>query len=247
MRKNAFLFIIMLSLMLMLASCGEAQKEAEVSAIREAALADGTITVVLDAGHGLGDVGALNEENLGEVTEADINFAFTMLTKDALEARGYTVILTHDDETKPDTAYDDGKPTYGPGERADFSNAQPADIFLSFHSDSFPTNTDVYGTRVYYPVDTPNSTAADKLLAEALKTALDAAFPDGKSVGVRDMHGEDCYTVLYRTTVPSVLVEIGFISNAGDAARLTDADFRAAFAAAVADAVDAYFGAPTEK
>ena len=39
MRKNAFLFIIMLSLMLMLASCGEAQKEAEVSAIREAALA----------------------------------------------------------------------------------------------------------------------------------------------------------------------------------------------------------------
>lgn len=247
MRKNAFLFIIMLSLMLMLASCGEAQKEAEVSAIREAALADGTIAVVLDAGHGLGDVGALNEENLGEVTEADINFAFTMLTKDALEARGYTVILTHDGETKPDTAYDDGKQTYGPGERADFSNAQPADIFLSFHSDSFPTNTDVYGTRVYYPVDTPNSTAADKLLAEALKTALDAAFPDGKSVGVRDMHGEDCYTVLYRTTVPSVLVEIGFISNAGDAARLTDADFRAAFAAAVADAVDAYFGAPTEK
>ena len=247
MRKNAFLFIIVLSLMLMLASCGEAQKEAEVSAIREAALADGTITVVLDAGHGLGDVGALNEENLGEVTEADINFAFTMLVKDGLESRGYTVILTHDGETKPDTAYNDGKPTYGPGERADFSNAQPADVFLSFHSDSFPSNTDVFGTRVYYPVDTPHSTAADKLLAEALKAAIDKAFPDGKAVGVRDMHGEDCYTVLYRTTVPSVLIEIGFISNAGDAARLTDEDFRRTFSDAVCNAIDAYFGAPAEE
>ena len=239
MKKTTCFLIITMLLFLLLPSCGEAQKEAEMSAIREAALADGAITVVLDAGHGLGDVGALNEENLGEVTEAEINFAFTMLVKDGLESRGYTVILTHDGETKPDTAYDDGKPTYGPGE--------PADVFLSFHSDSFPSNTDVFGTRVYYPVDTPHSTAADKLLAEALKAAIDKAFPDGKAVGVRDMHGEDCYTVLYRTTVPSVLIEIGFISNAGDAARLTDETFRTTFADAVCNAIDAYFGAPTEE
>ena len=90
-------------------------------------------------------------------------------------------------------------------------------------------------------------TYADKLLAEAVKTAIDAAFPDGKAVGLRDMHGEDCYTVLYRTTVPSVLIEIGFISNAGDAARLTDATFRTTFADAVCNAIDAYFGAPTEE
>lgn len=247
MKKTTCFLIITMLLFLLLPSCGEMQKEAEMSAIREAALADGAITVVLDAGHGLGDVGALNEENLGEVTEAEINFAFTMLVKDGLESRGYTVILTHDGETKPDTAYDDGKPTYGPGERADFSNAQPADVFLSFHSDSFPSNADVYGTRVYYPVNTPNATAADKLLAEAVKTAIDAAFPDGKAVGLRDMHGEDCYTVLYRTTVPSVLIEIGFISNAGDAARLTDATFRTTFADAVCNAIDAYFGAPAEE
>ena len=247
MKKTTGFLIILMLRSLLLPSCGKMQKEAEMSAIREAALADGAITVVLDAGHGLGDVGALNEENLGEVTEAEINFAFTMLVKDGLESRGYTVILTHDGETKPDTAYDDGKPTYGPGERADFSNAQPADVFLSFHSDSFPSNADVYGTRVYYPVNTPNATAADKLLAEAVKTAIDAAFPDGKAVGLRDMHGEDCYTVLYRTTVPSVLIEIGFISNAGDAARLTDATFRTTFADAVCNAIDAYFGAPTEE
>lgn len=245
--KKTSRFLILMLLTLLLPSCGAERRRVEVSAIREAALADGAITVVLDAGHGLGDVGALNEENLGEVTEADINFAFTMLVKDGLESRGYTVILTHDGETKPDTAYNDGKPTYGPGERADFSNAQPADVFLSFHSDSFPSNTDVFGTRVYYPVDTPHSTAADKLLAEALKAAIDKAFPVGKAVGVRDMHGEDCYTVLYRTTVPSVLIEIGFISNAGDAARLIDEDFRRTFSDAVCNAIDAYFGAPTKE
>ena len=96
-------------------------------------------------------------------------------------------------------------------------------------------------------VATELPTAADKLLAEAVKTAIDAAFPDGKAVGLRDMHGEDCYTVLYRTTVPSVLIEIGFISNAGDAARLTDATFRTTFADAVCNAIDAYFGAPAEE
>lgn len=243
--KKTSRILLLLFCILFLASCDSTQqRNAEISAIREAALSDGEITVVLDAGHGLGDVGALNEENLGEVTEAEINFTFTLFVREALAARGYTVILTHDGETKPDIDYDDGKPTYGPGERADFSNAQSADVFLSFHCDSFPENTEVFGTRVYYPVDTPHSTAADKLLAEALKTAVDTTFPDGKAVGIRDMHGEDCYTVLYRTTVPSVLVEIGFISNAEDAARLTDEAFQKRFAEAVANAIDAYFGAP---
>ncbi len=73
MKKTTCFLIITMLLFLLLPSCVEARKEAEMSAIREAALADGAITVVLDAGHGLGDVGALNEENLGEVTEAEIN------------------------------------------------------------------------------------------------------------------------------------------------------------------------------
>ncbi len=60
------------------------------------------------------------------------------------------------------------------------------------------------------------------------------------------MHGTDCYTVLYKTEVPSVLIEVGFISNAADAARLTDEAFRKSFAEAVADAVDAYFGQTAE-
>lgn len=244
--KHKFAFALLLCGALALGGCNGETDPAAANEIREAALADGAITIVLDAGHGLGDVGALNEENLGEVTEAEINFAFTTLAKDALESRGYTVILTHDGSTKPDTEYDDGEPTYGPSERADFSNAQPADLFLSFHSDSFPQDTEVYGTRVYYPVDTPHSTKADKRLAEALKAAIDKAFPDGKPVGVRDMHGTDCYTVLYKTEVPSVLIEVGFISNVADAARLTDEAFRVSFAEAVADAVDAYFGQTAE-
>lgn len=244
--KHKFAFALLLCGALALGGCNGENNTADANEIREAAMADGAITILLDAGHGLGDVGALNEENLGDVTEADINLAFTTLAKTSLEARGYTVILTHDGVKKPDTEYDDGEPTYGPSERADFANSQPADLFISFHSDSFPQDTDVYGTRIYYPVGTPNSTKADKLLAEALKAAIDNTFSENKPVGLRDMHGTDCYTVLYKTKAPSVLIEVGFISNAADAARLTDDGFRASFADAVANAVDAYFGQITE-
>ena len=205
------------------------------------AMEDGEICIVVDAGHGLGDVGALNEENLGDVTEADINFAIASLLCGKLEAKGYTVIMSHDGVTKPETEYDDGEDTYGPSERADFSNSTAADLFISIHCDSFTSNADVYGTRLYYASGTPNATKLDKELAEALADEIDDSFPSDKEVILKAMDESTAYTVLYKTTVPSVLVECGFITNKGDAEKLLDSVWQEKFATALADGVDEYF------
>ncbi len=206
----------------------------------ENAMADGEIVIVVDAGHGLSDVGAINKENLGDVTEADINFAIASLLYEKL-SENYTVIMSHDSKEKPYTEYDDGEDTYGPSERADFSNSTAADLFISVHCDSFPTNADVYGTRLYYAENTPNATVFDRKIADAMGDAINAQFPDGKEVILKPMGADTAYTVLYKTVVPSVLVECGFITNRGDAERLTNAEWQNEFATALANGVDKYF------
>ena len=213
----------------------------EKPSVYESAMEDGQILIVVDAGHGLSDVGALNEENLGAVTEAQITFSIASQLRDRLAERGYTVVMSHDGITKPETDYDDGEDTYGPGERADFSNSQAADLFISIHCDSFPSNADVYGTRLYYGVNTPNSSKLDESFAEALKYGIEEKFPNDKEVILKPMNGSEAYTVLYKTKVPSVLVECGFITNKGDAEKLLDESWQKNFAASLADGIDLYF------
>lgn len=215
--------------------------EKEIKSRMTQAKKDGKLCVVIDPGHGLVDPGAIHDENLGDVTESDITLAIANKFAKVLEDRGYTVILTHDGETKPDTEYDDGKAVYGPSERCGFSNAQDAHLFISLHCDAYPQSADVYGTRIYYPVDTPNSTKYDKEIASACKTAIEKAFPSAKKVSLMDMHGEDCYTVIYKTVVPSILVECGFITNKQDAANLLDETWQQSFTEALANGVDAFF------
>ncbi len=232
--------IALIWICIMLVGCSTVIIE-EKPSVYESAMEDGQILIVVDAGHGLSDVGALNEENLGAVTEADITFAIASLLCNNLSERGYTVVMSHDGITKPETDYDDGEDTYGPSERADFSNSQAADLFISIHCDSFPSNADVYGTRLYYGVNTPNSSKLDESFAEALKYGIEEKFPNDKEVILKPMNGSEAYTVLYKTKVPSVLVECGFITNKGDAEKLLDESWQKNFAASLADGIDLYF------
>ena len=200
-----------------------------------------SLCIVIDPGHGLVDPGAVHEKNLGKTTEAELTMIIAQRLATALEARGYKTVLTHDGKTKPYTEYDDGKLMYGPSERCGFSNAQDAHLFISLHCDAYPQSASVSGTRIYYPVDTPNSTKYDKEFANVCKKALETAFPDAKKVSLMDMHGTDCYTVIYKTVVPSILVECGFITNKDDAAKQLDPAWQQTFAEAMATGVDAFF------
>ncbi len=213
----------------------------ELTSLAEEAKKNGTLTIVVDPGHGIADPGALHDVNLGDASEAELPLTIANELKTVLEDRGYGVILTHDGKVKPETDWDDGKAVFGPSERCSFSNDQDAHLFISLHCDAYPESSSVCGTRIYYPVNTPFSTKLDKQYAKALAGAIEKAFPNDKEVSLMDMHGKDCYTVLYKTLVPSVLVECGFITNKNDAEKLLNAEWRTQFATALADGIDEYF------
>lgn len=222
------------------------------------------LKVVLDAGHGGVDKGAVSKSG---TLEKEINLAMALALRDALQARGdVEVTLTRDDDTFIPLE-----------ERAAIGRRERADLFISIHADSI-RYADLRGATVY----TLSETASDELSREiaASENAADRFAgeewqPDEPTVFdilldltrretvsfsehfasslVRDLRREDIrlinrpkrsagFKVLTAPDVPSVLVELGFLSNREDEKLLTDAAWRKDTAAAIARAVMDFFG-----
>mgnify|MGYP001229642571 CR=1 FL=1 len=162
------------------------------------------IVVVLDAGHGGIDPGALSVAGTDGVTEADINNANALAVKDLLERLGASVTYNY--------ATGDDKLEF-PG-RMDPAEDLKTDIYISFHSNSVAESADsnlYYGTEVYYY--TGSSARLARLLAENISDATG-----------RDNEGahQSYYRVTRMDFAPSVLVECGYVSNPRELEELVD-------------------------
>lgn len=192
-------------------------------------------TVCLDAGHGVGDVGAVSPfkgADGEDIYEKDINYALVLLIKEDLEEKGYEVILPRgaDDET-PACGYDaDGKG--GIVQRVKFANKKGYDLYISIHCNSF-TDSSVSGTRLYY--NSENNGKKNKKLADSLSSAIEKKF----SAGPRVYDNADLYAVT-ATEMPACLIEIGFITNREDLDKMLDDLWRRDFAESVAPGVCDY-------
>ncbi len=175
-------------------------------------------TVVIDAGHGGSDPGAMG----GNVRESAITLAISEKVIAKLRAAGYTVIATR--------TSDDVKPTLQ--QRAEIANQKrggklPA-IFVSIHCNSFE-NPDSNGTQVYYDPDSKYGT----ILAENIYNANLAAT--GLKAG--QIHDGSHLYVVRTTLQPAALVETAFISNSSDRAYLTSEAGQEAFASGITEGI----------
>lgn len=216
-------------------------------------------TIVIDAGHGGRDPGAVG---VSGTREKDVVLHCALIARDALQHRGYRVALTRDADNFVELE-----------DRVRFARAQHADLIISIHADASP-NRDTTGASVYTLSDsganraqnmmasqnwdldlgdTRNTLARDILvdLAQRDTTNRSAQFaqlviPKLGEVAplVRNTHRNAGFFVLLAPDVPAVLIETGFLSNATDERRLGDARARERMADAMADAVDAYFAPP---
>lgn len=191
--------------------------------------------VCLDAGHGVGDVGAVSPfvgDDGEDIYEKDINYALVLLIKKDLEEEGYEVVLPRGaDDEEPICGQDaDGKS--GIVQRVKFANEKGYDLYISIHCNSF-TDSSVSGTRLYY--NTENNGKKNKKLADALSSAIEKKF----SVEPRIYDNADLYAVT-ATKMPACLVEIGFITNREDLDKMLDESWRADFAESVASGVADY-------
>ncbi|MDH7599206.1 MAG: N-acetylmuramoyl-L-alanine amidase [Sedimentisphaerales bacterium] len=171
----------------------------------------GQWTVVLDPGHGGKDPGAISP--LG-FCEKEVNLQVAQRLAAVLRRMGIRVIMTRDTDVFLELE-----------ERAAIANRNKADLFVSIHADSAPSRT-LSGYTIYTARSAGDrSRWAASTIAEAMKaTGIE-------SNGVRQAD----YRVLVNTNCPAVLVEVGYISNYYEAARLADPFVQQRLAQAIAE------------
>ncbi|WP_334109804.1 divergent polysaccharide deacetylase family protein [Thermodesulfitimonas autotrophica] len=188
--------------------------------------------VVIDPGHGGSDPGGVNPE-LG-LHEKYVNLAVARRLQRMLMDAGAMALLTHNDtETAELGATGLKLPYFSLRSRAALANTAAADAFISIHTNCFP-NPHRRGTEVFYH---PGS-AKGALLAAAIQEQL-AGIAGGEGCTYRGAS----YYVLNRTVMPAVLVELGYLTCASEAARLLDNAYQERLARAIFLGVSHYFEA----
>lgn len=155
-------------------------------------------TVCIDPGHGGSSSGA----TLGSRLEKDDTLRLSLLVRDILEDRGYTVVMTRDNDSDVSLA-----------DRCKIANKARASLFVSIHRNS-STSSDATGMEMWVHSSSPTD---DTLLAQNILDCLDTLNITNRGIhsGYRD--GADMnYYINRHTKMPSVLAEIDFISNKTD-------------------------------
>ncbi|MCL2407453.1 MAG: N-acetylmuramoyl-L-alanine amidase [Defluviitaleaceae bacterium] len=185
--------------------------------------------IMIDAGHGDWDPG---KQSRG-VDEKDINLAISEQLQMLFELGGAVVFTTRSGDTSLANRKR-GDLTA----RANEANELGADIFISIHQNSFQSEA-VYGAQVFYH----NTGDQSKVLAESIQARFNTFI--GRRDGTphtRLARAADSYFVLKKTTMPAVIVECGFMSNAQDLKLLQDENFQARVVWAIYMGVMDYFG-----
>ncbi len=171
--------------------------------------------IVLDPGHGGKDSGAIA---LNGVYEKDLVSDTAVKVADQLRNAGATVIVTRN-----------GDYFVSLDKRADISNSYQTDAFVSLHYDSYPA-IGVSGVTTYF------GNGSDRGLAQNIQSSLASTVSlDNRGIMQRN------FSVLRGTTAPSVLIELGFISNPNDLATVQTAAYQNQVATAITDGLVDYF------
>lgn len=218
--------------------------------------------IVLDAGHGGKDCGAMST-NL--VCEKDIVLEVVKFLHKELKKRGYSVLLTRDKDIYIDLVA-----------RTELANKKSTDLFISVHANSIPkrSTSNAHGIETYF-LSTARSERARKVaeqenkddvnlmdyfskslflnslntqrLIVSNKLAIDVQYgmlqsvrknyPDVVDGGVR----EGPFWVLAGALMPSILIEIGYNSHAIESKRIQSKPYQKILAKGIADGIDSFF------
>lgn len=175
-------------------------------------------TVTIDAGHGIPDEGAQNENGL---TEAGINLKIALKVQKLLEVSNCTVILTRSDENG---IYDIDSKTLREMKVSDMKNrvkignSSDSDIFVSIHLNKIPQNQ-YYGWQTFYKKNSEEGKKLSNYIQENLNQSIQI---ENKRVP-QTISGK---YIIENLEIPTVIVECGFLSNPTEANLLTQNDYQ---------------------
>ena len=190
--------------------------------------------VYLDAGHGGYDPGA----SYFGISEKSLTLAIQSRVKAKLEAEGYQVVTTRTSDTYVDLT-----------DRSRVANASESDIFVSIHINASGSSaaqgieTYYYQPYAEYPSRinatyhaNPTRLSMSDTLANAIQSSLINAT-GAQNQGVK----RQTFAVLRETTAPAVLLELGFLSNPQEAARLNTSAYQETLANAIVAGIKSYY------
>ena len=185
------------------------------------------LTVVVDAGHGGEDGGAVAADG---TVESGLNLSIARRVRDLLAFAGVPAAVTREGE---DAIYDPGSETLREKKvsdlhnRASLVNGIPGAVLLSIHQNSLPASPSTQGAQAFY-----NGREGAEALAESVQAALNGAVNAGHGKKAAQVPGS--VYLMKEITAPGVLVECGFLSNAAETERLKDPAYQTRLAAAIA-------------
>ncbi len=189
----------------------------------------GSKIVVIDAGHGGVDPGAVSKNN---TLEKDITLAVSKILKNFVQQGGGKVIMVREDDRDLGTA--EGllkRKREDLAQRLQIALDSQADVYLSIHVNSFP-NEKLNGPQVFYYSDSPNS----KVLAQSIQQTLNQMV-NGKRVA----KGNKELFILKKSQQASVTIEMGFISNQTEEGLLKDPQYQQKLAWSIYQGLCEYF------
>ena len=198
---------------------------AYTSAFGAAAIGEGP-TVVVDAGHGGEDGGAVAADG---TVESGLNLAIALRVRDLLAFAGVNTVMTR---TEDAAIYDDSASTLREKKvsdlknRAELVNATENAVLLSIHQNSLPSSPVTHGAQAFF-----NGAEGAAPLATSVQEALNQAVNTEKAKSPAAI-GSSVY-LMKNITAPGVLVECGFLTNEREAAQLKSEAYQLRLAAAI--------------
>lgn len=183
-----------------------------------------TRTVYLDPGHGGTDPGAVFTDEEGTIwKESDINLGVALKVRDILKANNVRVLMSRETDKTVELV-----------DRPKDANAKEATLFVSVHTNSFFTDA-AYGIETWGTLEHSATYAGitDKDLAENIQKAV-IAETGGYNRGVKD---STTLAVLRHSIMPSVLIEVGFISNKDEREKMFNEAYRKKLAEGIAEGI----------
>ena len=186
-------------------------------------------TIVIDAGHGGRDGGAVGKTT--GISESVLNLQYALCLKEACEQFGFDVVLTR---STMDGLYDESAANKKKSEmekRKNIINNSNADLVISLHMNSFPLSSSE-GAQVFYAKGSEQGFN----LAKSIQNSLSKSFESARDyVTVGD------YFVLNYSNIPATLVECGFLSNPEEEKLLQTEEYRKNFCYSILAGVINYF------
>jgi N-acetylmuramoyl-L-alanine amidase len=233
--KNRKLIIVIFSIVLAVTSILYANEKYSVTTSNLGANINNKedITILIDPGHGGIDGGA---ESQNGIIEKDINLKIGLKVKSELKKQKYKVVMTREED----------KGLYGNegkirkkkiedlNNRCKIKKDSKCNMFISIHLNMFP-ESQYYGAQVWYSKN-PESEKLAKITQEILKQDLDSSNKRQEKPAL------DSYKVLRSNdSMPSILVECGFLSNPEEAQKLNTDEYQYKIAQSLTKAINNYY------